>query len=172
MILFLIKLQACSFIKKRLQDKCFHVNNAKFLRTTMLRNICEWLLLTTCNLTAKRLSINESKIHQNCYIKFYVKSPKLHAFFMIWIVKCELSYTLVYNILTVLYCALSNSLRNYLHWPLLIVESLRWLRNLVKQKCCCSVLEMPSYSKTEFFKRFFAIKNFRIKFHCTCLTGS
>ena len=33
------------FIKKRLQNKCFPVNIAKFLRTTILKNICEWWLL-------------------------------------------------------------------------------------------------------------------------------
>ena len=43
--LFLMKLKACNFIKKRLQQKCFPVNIAKFLRTPILKNICEWLLL-------------------------------------------------------------------------------------------------------------------------------
>ena len=45
--LFLIKLQvwACIFIKKRLQHWCFPVNFAKFLRTCILKNICERLLL-------------------------------------------------------------------------------------------------------------------------------
>ena len=39
-------LQACSFISKRLQLRCFPMNIAKFLRTPILRNICERLLLT------------------------------------------------------------------------------------------------------------------------------
>ena len=34
-----------NFIKKRLQQRCFLVNIAKFLRTPILENICEWLLL-------------------------------------------------------------------------------------------------------------------------------
>ena len=38
-------IQACSFIKKRLQHMYFPVNIAKFLRTPILKNICEWLLL-------------------------------------------------------------------------------------------------------------------------------
>ena len=42
--LFLIKLQA-SFIKKRLTRTCFSVNIAKFLRKSILKNICERLLL-------------------------------------------------------------------------------------------------------------------------------
>ena len=39
-------LQTCNFIKKRLQHRCFHVNIAKFIRTPILKNICEWLLLS------------------------------------------------------------------------------------------------------------------------------
>ena len=39
------QLKACSFIKKRLQHKCFPVNIAKFVRTPILKNICEQLLL-------------------------------------------------------------------------------------------------------------------------------
>ena len=38
-------LQACHFIKKRLQHRCFPVNIATFLKTPTLTNICEWLLL-------------------------------------------------------------------------------------------------------------------------------
>ena len=36
--LFLMKLQACNFIKKRLQQRYFPVNFAKFLRTHFLEN--------------------------------------------------------------------------------------------------------------------------------------
>ena len=43
--LFLIKSQAWDFIEKRLQHRCFPVNIAKFLRTPILKNICERLLL-------------------------------------------------------------------------------------------------------------------------------
>ena len=38
-------LQACNFIKKRLQHNCFAVNIGKFLRTSNLKSICERLLL-------------------------------------------------------------------------------------------------------------------------------
>ena len=38
-------LQACNFIKKRLQHMCFAVNIATFLRTPILKKICERLLL-------------------------------------------------------------------------------------------------------------------------------
>ena len=47
--LFLIKLQAvaCIFIKTRPLHRCFSVSIAKFLRTPILKNIYEQLLLTT-----------------------------------------------------------------------------------------------------------------------------
>ena len=38
-------LKIYKFIKKRLQHRCFPVNIAKFLRTPILKNICEQLLL-------------------------------------------------------------------------------------------------------------------------------
>ena len=37
--------KACNFIKKRLQHRCFPVNIVEFLRTLILKNIYEWLLL-------------------------------------------------------------------------------------------------------------------------------
>ena len=43
--LFSINLQACNFIKKRLQHRCFPLHVRKFLRTPILKNISERLLL-------------------------------------------------------------------------------------------------------------------------------
>ena len=40
-----ILLQACNFIKKRFQHWCFPVKFSKFLRTSILKNICERLIL-------------------------------------------------------------------------------------------------------------------------------
>ena len=37
--------QACNFIKKSLQHRCFPVNIAKFLWAPILKNVCERLLL-------------------------------------------------------------------------------------------------------------------------------
>ena len=42
--LFLIKLQTCRFIKKRLQHWCFPLHVRKFLRKPILKNISERLL--------------------------------------------------------------------------------------------------------------------------------
>ena len=39
-------IQACNFIKKRLEHRCFSMKLAKFLRTPTLKNICKWLLLS------------------------------------------------------------------------------------------------------------------------------
>ena len=36
-------LQVCNFIEKRLLHRCFPVNIAKFLRTSIFKNICERL---------------------------------------------------------------------------------------------------------------------------------
>ena len=41
----LFQAQACNFIKKILQHRCFPVNIAKFLRSPILKNICERLRL-------------------------------------------------------------------------------------------------------------------------------
>ena len=40
-----VVLQVCNFIKKRFQHRCFSVNIAKFLKTHILKKICELLLL-------------------------------------------------------------------------------------------------------------------------------
>ena len=37
--------EACSFIKKRLQHRCFVMNIAKLSKTTVFKNSCERLLL-------------------------------------------------------------------------------------------------------------------------------
>ena len=37
--------QVNNFIEKRLQHRCFPVNIAKFLRTSILKKICEWVRL-------------------------------------------------------------------------------------------------------------------------------
>ena len=47
---FLIKLQAWNFVKKGLQHSSFPVKFGKFFRTTILKNICERLLLTHLSL--------------------------------------------------------------------------------------------------------------------------
>ena len=39
-----VGLQACNLIEKRLQHRCFPVNIENFLRTPIMKNVCEQLL--------------------------------------------------------------------------------------------------------------------------------
>ena len=50
-------LKACDFIQKRLQHSCFSMNIGKFLRTPILKNICEWLLLTRASFRSSHLEL-------------------------------------------------------------------------------------------------------------------
>ena len=43
--IFTEKLQACKFIKKRLQHRCFPVNISKILKAPVLKNIYKRLVL-------------------------------------------------------------------------------------------------------------------------------
>ena len=57
--------EACNFIKKRLQHSCLPRNTEKFLRTTILKNICErcfWQFKMRW-LVGVRLHITEMKSH-------------------------------------------------------------------------------------------------------------
>ena len=53
-------LKACNFIIKRLQYRCFSVKNAKFLRTPILKNIFERLLLYFSFSSSKVIQIPNS----------------------------------------------------------------------------------------------------------------
>ena len=48
-----IAIQACYFIKKRLQHRCFLVEFAKILRTPTVKKIYKWLLLLDINRQTK-----------------------------------------------------------------------------------------------------------------------
>ena len=62
-------LQTCNFIKKRLQHRFFPVNNAKVLRTPILKNICERLFLEQLPKNGVKLlsSIVSSTYSCNCF---------------------------------------------------------------------------------------------------------
>ena len=47
--IFTRKLQTCIFVKKRLQNRCFPLNNAKFFKKPILKIICYPLLLIFYN---------------------------------------------------------------------------------------------------------------------------
>ena len=66
--LFLIKLQGCNFINQKLHQKCFPVKFTKFLRTPILKIICERVLLgNTHNITLSHA------IPQKCFQKNKLK---------------------------------------------------------------------------------------------------
>ena len=76
-------LQACNFIKKRLQQRCFPVNIAKFLRTPILKNICERLLLESYRSNSKtqnllffiennQIDLQQQKIMEQGILKKYL----------------------------------------------------------------------------------------------------
>ena len=51
-------LQHWRFIKKRFQHRCFPVNIAKFLKTRIMKNICEELFLKTLDVSLLALLLN------------------------------------------------------------------------------------------------------------------
>ena len=88
--LFLYKnagLQACSFVKKRLQHRCFPVNIDKFLRALILKNICGWLLLRvflerfhkwTNNIGSEEDVFLKTKQTKRCKTQLYGKNLPFH----------------------------------------------------------------------------------------------
>ena len=65
-------LQVSNFIKKRLQSWCFPVNTEKFLRTPILKNICErllwYLLMTRIALTPWAQDVNWTSYLRSIYV--------------------------------------------------------------------------------------------------------
>ena len=59
---FLIKLQACNFIQKKLQQRCFPAKFAKLLRTPFFIEHLRWLLLS--------VRIKEERVIGSMYIKY------------------------------------------------------------------------------------------------------
>ena len=56
-----------NYIKRRIQHKCFPVNNVNFLRTPILKNICGKLLLVFCKNRNARLKFSWYWLGQNSY---------------------------------------------------------------------------------------------------------
>ena len=72
-------LKAWNFIKKRLQHGCFPLNIAKFLRTPILKNICERLLfylllspIPQLKLTTNHRCIRSKFRGENCILYQYM----------------------------------------------------------------------------------------------------
>ena len=58
--------KVCSFIKKRLQHRCFPVKFATFLRAPSLKSICERLLLISYH-AKKKLALLETQYNQSWF---------------------------------------------------------------------------------------------------------
>ena len=68
--------QTCNFIKKRLEHKHFPVNNAQFLRTPILKNICKRLLSCSFHLS-RDINVNKTKC-AICWFVSYMKNVNLN----------------------------------------------------------------------------------------------
>ena len=77
-------LQACNFIKKRLHHRYFPVNIAKFLRTSILKNTCEWLLLEIVFIKKWNWLINYIKMRPNFLWLIYPKTESWWALIFTW----------------------------------------------------------------------------------------
>ena len=75
--LFLIKLQACNFVKKRLQHSSFPVHLDKFLKTSLLKSICERLFLFVVSLQAYNFHYRNLDKLQT-----FVKNNYLYPYFL------------------------------------------------------------------------------------------
>ena len=69
-------LQVCNFIKKRLQHRCFPVKFAKFLRTPILKSICERLLCISYVL--HKYVSHVKKNYQRTWTKFIIYLRGFH----------------------------------------------------------------------------------------------
>ena len=74
---FLIKLQpqACNFIKKRLWQRCFPVNFAKFLRAPFLQITSGWLLLALDVIKIQKNSFCFKDLLSYLAAKFFIIKP-------------------------------------------------------------------------------------------------
>ena len=63
---------------------CFPMNIAKFLRTPILKNICEWLLLNSVNL---KKGLKEKQVTKSRHIVNYMKEFKMYKLYGIFLLR-------------------------------------------------------------------------------------
>ena len=85
--------QVCNFIKKRLQRRCFPVNIGKLLRTPVLKNICERLLLNE-----KKLTNFDDYMVTAAYLE------KCYLFYLQYVVNYSIIFCCVWQISQLLHC--------------------------------------------------------------------
>ena len=71
-------LKACNFINERLQHRCFPDNIVKFLRTSILKNICEGLLLNVQKEIKRKLKLLRPKKNNTLVSGNAVDEKNLH----------------------------------------------------------------------------------------------
>ena len=71
-------LKACNFINERLQHRCFPDNIVKFLRTSILKNICEGLLLNVQKEIKHKLKLLRPKKNNTLVSGNAVDEKNLH----------------------------------------------------------------------------------------------
>ena len=111
-------LQACSFIKKRLQDRCFLVNIAKFLGKTILKDICERLLLK---------SWRKQVFCKKGILKYLLKLTGKHLYWSLFF--NEVTHCMPTNFLKKDLWAQHNSLETYCVWFFLKPRVQKEVRN-------------------------------------------
>ena len=74
--------EACNFIKKRLQHRCFPVNIQKFVRIPIMKNVCERLFLDLKSAKCeKKLLCNNLQYSNICFAREEtLKAIYLHNF--------------------------------------------------------------------------------------------
>ena len=90
-------LRVGNFIKKRFQHKPFPVNIAKFLRTPILKNFRERLLLKSCESrihgSIEKISSKQSDWFLNQYPSFHVRNSSFINYFFAWVFTASNSLT-------------------------------------------------------------------------------
>ena len=74
------------------------MNIAKFLRTPILKNICEWLLLNSVNL---KKGLKEKQVTKSRYLVNYMKEFKIYkqyGIFLLWNVSFLSEYAYIFHI--------------------------------------------------------------------------
>ena len=69
--------QACNVIKKRLQDRCFPVNIAQFLRTTISKSICERMPFEVSNPLMGKITLVKEKENSIIINGFLLDFPQV-----------------------------------------------------------------------------------------------
>ena len=80
-------LSTSNVIKKGLQNRCFHVNIAKFLKTPIFKNPCKWLLLANL-ITYFGFVIVSVFVFFLAELSFFMMTAKSFCIYLYFITAC------------------------------------------------------------------------------------